>query len=164
MIRKVRIEDAQQLVDIYNYYVLNSVVTFDDIPFKSIFFEDKIKTVTSQFPFYVYEENDEILGYAYANKWRLKPAYKHTVESTIYLKHTATGKQIGSKLYTHLLSELKKQNYHAIIGGVSLPNDVSIKLHENLGFKKVAHYYEVGLKFNKWVDVAFWQLKFENQK
>ena len=160
MIRKVRIEDAQQLVDIYNYYVLNSVVTFDDIPFESIFFEDKIKTITSQFPFYVYEENDEILGYAYANKWRLKPAYKHTVESTVYLKYTATGKQIGTKLYSHLLSELKKQNYHAIIGGVSLPNDVSIKLHENLGFKKVAHYYEVGRKFNKWVDVAFWQLNF----
>jgi len=161
LIREVHIQDAQQLVDIYNYYVLNSVVTFDDIPFESSLFEDKIKTVASQFPFYVYEENDEILGYAYANKWRLKPAYKHTVESTVYLKHTAVGKQIGTKLYSHLLKELKKQNYHAIIGGVSLPNDVSIKLHENLGFKKVAHYNEVGLKFNKWVDVAFWQLNFQ---
>mgnify|MGYP002639605013 CR=1 FL=1 len=161
MIRKVRIEDAQQLVGIYNYYVLNSVVTFDDIPFNAIYFEDKIKTITPQFPFYVYEENDEILGYAYANKWRLKPAYKYTVESTIYLKYNATGKQIGTKLYSHLLFELKEQNYHAIIGGVSLPNDVSIKLHENLGFKKVAHYNEVGLKFNKWVDVAFWQLNFQ---
>jgi len=160
LIRKVRIEDAQQLVDIYNYYVLNSVVTFDDIPFESSVFEERIKTIASLFPFFVYEENNEILGYAYANKWRLKPAYKHTVESTIYIKHTATGKQIGTNLYSYLLSELKKQNYHAIIGGLSLPNNGSIKLHENLGFKKVAHFKEVGLKFNKWVDVAFWQLNF----
>jgi len=161
LIRKVRIEDAQQLVDIYNYYVLNSIVTFDDIPFDHSFFEDKINTISSQYPFYIFEENNEILGYAYANKWRLKPAYKHTIETTIYLKPSATGKQIGTKLYTYLVSELKKQNYHAIIGGLSLPNDASIKLHENLGFKKVAHYNEVGRKFNKWVDVAFWQLNFQ---
>lgn len=160
MIRKVRIEDAQQLVDIYNYYVLNSVVTFDDIPFEASFFEEKITSITAQFPFYVHEENNEVLGYAYATKWRQKPAYKHTVESTIYLKQSATGKQIGTKLYAYLLSKLKTQNYHAIIGGLSLPNDASIKLHEKLGFKKVAHYNEVGLKFNKWVDVAFWQLNF----
>lgn len=160
MIRNVRIEDAKQLVDIYNYYVLNSVVTFDDLAFDSAFFEDKIKSISAHFPFFVFEENSEILGYAYANKWRQKPAYKNTVESTIYLKQSATGKQIGTKLYTYLLSELKKQNYHAIIGGLSLPNDASIKLHERLGFKKVAHYNEVGRKFNKWVDVAFWQLNF----
>lgn len=161
LIRKVCIEDAEQLVVIYNYYVLNSVVTFDNIPFKADFFEDKIKTISTQFPFYVYEENNEILGYAYATIWRLKPAYKHTVESTIYLKHSATGKQIGTKLYSYLLAELKKQNYHAIIGGLSLPNDASIRLHQKLGFKKVAHYKEVGRKFNKWVDVAFWQLNFQ---
>jgi phosphinothricin acetyltransferase len=90
--------------------VLNSIVTFDDIPFDKSLFEDKIKTVGAQFPFYVYEENNEILGYAYANKWRLKPAYRHTVESTIYLKNNATGKQIGTKLYSFLLSELKNKN------------------------------------------------------
>jgi len=161
LIRKVRIEDAQQLVDIYNYYVINSVVTFDDIPFKATFFESKINSISSQYPFYVFEENNEILGYAYANKWRLKPAYKHTVESTIYLKKSATGKQIGTKLYSYLLSKLKEQNYHVVIGGLSLPNDASIKLHEKFGFKKAAHFKEVGLKFGKWIDVAFWQLNFK---
>ncbi len=160
MIREVRIKDAQQLVNIYNYYVLNSIVTFDDIPFSKTTFENKIKTISPQFPFYVYEKNNEILGYAYASKWRQKPAYKCTVESTIYLKHDAIGKKIGTKLYSYLLAELKQQNYNSIIGGLSLPNNASIKLHENLGFKKVAHFKEVGLKFNKWVDVAFWQLIF----
>ena len=158
LIRNAHINDAKQLVDIYNYYVLNSIVTFDDIPFDTNAFEDRIRAVSSKFPFFVFEDNGEILGYAYANTWRLKHAYKHTVESTIYLKHTATGKQIGTKLYTHLLDELKKQNYHSVIGGISLPNEENVLFHEKLGFKKVAHFNEAGLKFNNWVDVAFWQL------
>lgn len=158
MIRPVTIEDAQQLVDIYNYYVLNTVVTFDDVPFTVEAFKEKIETIYKTYPFFVFEENNKILGYAYANKWREKPAYKHTVESTVYLHEKAVGKQIGSKLYTELLKHLKDQNYHVIVGGLTLPNDASVKLHEKFGFKQVAHYKEVGLKFDKWLDVGFWQL------
>lgn len=160
MIRPVRIEDAQQLVDIYNYYVLNTIVTFDDVPFTVTAFNEKIESIYKKFPFYVFEEDNKILGYAYASKWREKPAYKHTVESTVYLHHEALGKQIGSKLYTALLKELKTQNYHVIIGGLTLPNEVSVRLHEKFGFKQVAHFKEVGLKFDKWLDVGFWQLTF----
>ncbi|SFZ92891.1 phosphinothricin acetyltransferase [Flaviramulus basaltis] len=158
MIRNVHIEDAQQLVDIYNYYVLNTIVTFDDVPFTNEDFNEKINTISKSFPFIVFEEDDKILGYAYANKWREKPAYKQTVESTVYLHHEAQGKQIGTKLYTELLAELKNQNYHVIVGGLTLPNDASVKLHEKFGFKQVAHFKEVGFKFNKWLDVGFWQL------
>lgn len=158
MIRVVTIEDANQLVDIYNYYVLNTIVTFDDVPFSVDSFKEKIETVSKAYPFIVFEEDNKILGYAYANKWREKPAYKHTVESTVYLHHEAQGKQIGSKLYAELLKQLKAQNYHVIIGGLTLPNETSVKLHEKFGFKQVAHFKEVGLKFNKWLDVGFWQL------
>ena len=158
MIREVKIEDAKQLVDIYNYYVLNTVVTFDDVPFLVEAFEEKITTISSNYPFIVFEENNKILGYAYTNKWREKPAYKHTVEVTIYLSSNAVGKQIGSKLYTELLNQLKNHNYHVIVGGLTLPNEASVKLHEKFGFKQVAHFKEVGHKFNTWLDVGFWQL------
>jgi len=160
MIRNVQIEDAKELVAIYNYYVINTIVTFDRTPFSSDDFKQKIKSIYKKYPFIVFEENNEILGYAYASSWRAKPSYKHTAESTIYIKNSVLGKGIGTKLYTELLQQLKQQNFHTIIGGLTLPNDASIKLHEKLGFKKVAHFKEVGRKFNQWLDVAFWQLTF----
>ena len=160
MIREVKIEDAKQLVDIYNYYVLNTVVTFDDVPFLVEAFEEKITTISSNYPFIVFEEDNEILGYAYAGKWRQKPAYKHTVESTVYVKNGVHGKRIGTRLYAELLELIKQQNYHTVIGGLTLPNEASVKLHEKFGFQEVAHFKEVGLKFGKWLDVGFWQLTF----
>ncbi|WP_445733632.1 GNAT family N-acetyltransferase [Mariniflexile sp.] len=160
MMRLVTVEDAQQIVDIYNYYVMNSIVTLDLVPFSVKDFEEKIKTISNDFPFIVYEVNNEVWGYAYANTFRTKPAYKNTVELTVYIKHTELGKQIGKKLYSELLLQLKNQNYHVVIGGLTLPNDASVKLHENFGFEKVAHFKEVGYKFDKWHDVGFWQLTF----
>ena len=158
MIRPVLLKDALQIVDIYNYYVLHTVVTFDDTPFSVKEFEHKIETISSQYPFIVFEEAGEILGYAYANKWREKAAYKYSVESTVYLRFDAIGKQIGTTLYAELLRLLKVNKYHVVVGGLTLPNEASVKLHENFGFKQVAHFKEVGLKFNQWLDVGFWQL------
>lgn len=159
MIRDVNIKDAKDLVNIYNYYVVNSIVTLDLIPFSILDFEEKINSISKKFPFIVFEVQNEVLGYAYANTFRTKPAYKNTVELTVYLKYTELGKQIGKKLYSELLQQLKIQNYHVVIGGLTLPNDASIKLHETFGFEKVAHFKEVGYKFDKWHDVGFWQLK-----
>jgi phosphinothricin acetyltransferase len=153
-------EDAQQLLDIYNYYVVNTVITFDLEALSLDTFKEKINTVSTDYPFIVYEENGEILGYAYGSKFRPKPAYNNTVESTVYLKHGAQGKQIGSKLYNDLLFLLKQKNVHVVLGVLTLPNDASVKLHEKFGFKEVAHIKEVGFKFGKWQDVGFWQLTF----
>jgi L-amino acid N-acyltransferase YncA len=158
MIRNVHINDAQQLLDIYNYYVINTVVTFDLEALLLDVFKEKIITISSDYPFIVYEENNEILGYAYGSKFRPKSAYNNTIESTVYLKHGEQGKQIGSKLYSELLSKLKLQNVHVVLGVLTLPNDASVKLHEKFGFIQVAHLKEVGLKFGNWQDVGFWQL------
>ena len=160
MIRNVQIEDAHELLDIYNYYVVNTVITFDLEALSLDAFKEKITTVSADYPFIVYEENSEILGYAYGSKFRPKPAYNNTVESTVYLKHGAQGKQIGSKLYNELLFLLKQKNVHVVLGVLTLPNEASVKLHEKFGFKEVAHLKEVGLKFGKWQDVGFWQLTF----
>lgn len=160
MIRNVTINDAQELVNIYNYYVTDTIVTFDKESFTIADFEEKIDTISSQFPFFVFEENNKILGYAYGSKWRKKPSYDNTLEITIYLKKDVQGKGIGTKLYAKLIEALKNEKYHTLIGGLTLPNEESIRLHEKFGFKKVAHFVEVGWKFNKWHDVGFWQLTF----
>lgn len=160
IIRDFKENDIQQLTAIYNYYVLNTIITFDHIPYSPKDYFKKIKRIAEVFPCIIYEENNKIMGFAYASIWRAKPAYNNTVESTVYLNHTSKRKQIGTKLYTELLKRLKSQKYHSVIGGISLPNDPSIKFHEKFGFKKVGHFKEVGLKFDKWVDVAFWQLNF----
>ena len=164
MIRKVVLSDAQQITEIYNYYILNSIITLEETPVSVDTTKELIKSVITNLPWIVYEENRQVVGFAYANKWKSRSGYKHTVESTVYLKEEATGKGIGSLIYTTLIDQLISMKFHAIIGGISLPNEVSVALHERLGFEKIAHFKEVGFKFNKWVDVGYWQLISSNFK
>ncbi len=159
MVRVFKIEDTKYLLDIYNYYVLNSTATFDDDILSFEIFLEKVSQINTNYPFLVFEENSEILGYAYGSKFRPKPAYNKTVESTIYVKNGIYRKHIGTKLYNELLKLLKEENYHVVLGVLTLPNDASVKLHEKFGFKKVAHLKQVGFKFGEWQDVGFWQLK-----
>jgi len=158
MIRRVRHRDYEAIREIYNYYILNSISTFELEPVSIDEVTKRISLVTQKYPWIVYEENNTIIGYAYANDWKTRKAYRYTVESTVYLKNGNSGKGIGSALYTFLLKELKQIGIHAVIGGISLPNDASISLHEKLGFKKIARFKEVGYKFNKWIDVGYWEL------
>jgi len=104
------------------------------------------------------------MGYAYANKWKSRRAYKHSVESTIYIQSGELYKGIGTILYGELINRLKNLGFHSIIGGIAMPNEASINLHEKLGFEKVAHFKEVGFKFEKWIDVGYWELLLYNNK
>ena len=158
MIRQATIDDAEQIVEIYNHYVLHTVVTFDEEPLSTATMKKTMASTMNEFPWIVYEKEDRLLGYAYANTWKTRSAYNYTVESTVYLQPEEKGKGIGSLLYKALISQLKEAGIHSVIGGIALPNDASIALHEKLGFKKVAHFKEVGLKFNQWVDVGYWEL------
>ena len=158
MVRAITIADTQQVCDIYNYYINNSVATFETeaIPLEEM--ETRIRNILSNYPWLVLEVNGEILGYAYANAWHRRAAYKRSVESTVYLKHGQSGQGIGTKLYSELIAQITNQDYHVVIGGISLPNEASIALHEKFGFEKAAHYKEVGYKFDRWVDVGYWEL------
>jgi len=98
-----------------------------------------------------------LVGYAYASKWHQRSAYRYCVESSVYLKHTERGCGYGTALYQELLRRITGNNCHVVIGGVALPNPASVRLHEKLGFTQAAHYREVGRKFGKWIDVAYWQ-------
>ncbi len=159
MIRKVNFKDTSQIREIYNYYILNSIVNFEEKPVSMDKMKEIINDISSKFLWIVYEENEKILGYAYASVWKARSGYLHTAETSIYLKQGESKKGIGTKLYTELINQLKKLNYHALIGGIAIPNNASIVLHKKLGFKKVAHFKEVGFKFNKWLDVEYWELR-----
>ena len=161
MIRPLHINDAQELLDIYNYYVLNTTVTFDIEALTIEIFREKLNQINEDYPIIVFEENNEILGYAYGSRFRPKPAYNFVVESTVYVKHTKHGKQIGTKLYAELIRLLKETNLHTVLGVLTIPNEASIKLHEKFGYEQVANLKEVGLKFGEWQNVGIWQLKLD---
>ena len=120
--------------------------------------EKRIYLLSKDFPYFVYEENNEILGYCYVHHWKEKAAYKYTLETTVYLSPNAKGKGIGTLLMTKLIDICKEQGYHNLIACITSGNEASFKLHTKLGFKKVSHFHEVGLKFNQWLDVIDYEL------
>lgn len=158
MVRSATDKDANQITDIYNYYILNTTVTFEKTPVTADIMEERINQTQVKYPWLVIEIEGQIQGYAYATDWKPRGAYRHSVESTVYLRNGQSGKGYGSMLYAKLLEVLKQLNVHTVIGGIAQPNKTSIALHEKFGFKKVAHFKEVGYKFDQWVDVAYWQL------
>lgn len=159
MIRKATLADANALLEIYNYYVIHTTVTFDEVAVSLNAFTEKLELILAGYPCLVFEDDNEILGFAYGSKFRPKPAYNYTVESTVYVKNGAHGKQIGSRLYTELIALLKEQNFKSILGVLTIPNPASVKLHDKFGFTQVAHLREVGFKFDTWLDVGIFQLK-----
>jgi len=158
MIRSVKLEDAEAITTIYNYYIKNTIATFEEVEIDVEEMKSRISKIICKYPFIVFEEDDQILGFAYSDVWKTRKAYKNTTETTVYLNPESVNKGIGTRLYNDLLNQLKVLNFHAVIGVISLPNEGSIVLHERFEFEKVAHFKEVGYKFNKWIDVGFWEL------
>ena len=158
MVRAVTTQDAKAICEIYNYYVENTIVTFEEVSVKRAEMKRRIAETTSRFPWIVYEKDREVTGYAYASEWKSRCAYKHSLETTVYLRKGLEGIGIGSILYSALIDLLREGKYHAAIGGISLPNDASIALHEKFGFRKIGQFIEVGYKFGKWIDVGYWEL------
>lgn len=158
MIRDVCNADAAAISAIYNYYILNTIITFEEVAITEQEMAERISDITQAYPWIVYVEDGAVVGYAYAGKWKARSAYRNTVEVTVYLDHRATGRGIGSKLMAELLARLRTQGHHAAVGGVALPNPPSVRLQEKFGFKQVAHFPEVGYKFGKWIDVGYLEL------
>jgi phosphinothricin acetyltransferase len=152
--------DAEAICAIYNHYVANTIITFEEEPVSTAEMAERIReTIDGGLPWLVEETAGRIVGYAYASKWKSRCAYRFAVETTIYVAADAQGQGIGTRLYEALLQRLREAKMHVAIGGVALPNDTSVRLHEKFGFKKVAEFAEVGFKFNKRINVAYWQTK-----
>ena len=160
VIRSVAPGDAGAIVAIYNHYIAHTVATFEEEPVASVEMEGRIRGVTGRFPWLVFEEGGEILGYSYAKAWHGRSAYRYAIESTVYLHPDATGRGVGGELYATLLAQLDGLGLHRAVGVIALPNPASVALHEALGFQKVAHLSELGWKFERWIDVGYWERAF----
>jgi len=160
-IRDARAADAARLAAIYNHYVARTVVTFEVDPVDTDEMRGRVAAVQGDgLPWLVAgDDAGDVIGYAYATRWRARAAYRHSVESSIYLAPEAVGRGIGRSLYQRLLERLRADGLHTVIGGAALPNPASVALHEALGFTQVAHLREVGRKFGRWIDVGYWQLQ-----
>jgi L-amino acid N-acyltransferase YncA len=158
IVRTVIGGDAARLAQIYNHYIENSHSTFETEPIDEAEMRSRIdEGRTGSYPFLVAEDNLDVLGYAYAHQYRVRSAYRATAEVSIYLAPDSIAQGIGSSLYERLFEQLITGKFHTVVAGISLPNDASIKLHEKFGMQKVAHFYEVGRKFGRWIDVGYWQ-------
>lgn len=157
-IRSATPGDAEAICAIYNPFILDSSITFEEIPLQPMEMERRIEEVMSSLPWLVCHEGNAILGYAYATPWRTRSAYRFSAESTVYVSPDHIRKGIGSLLYQRLISDLRGLGLHCVIGGIALPNHASIALHEILGFKQVAEFKEVGRKFDRWISVGYWEL------
>jgi phosphinothricin acetyltransferase len=158
MIRTCVAADAEQICGIYNHYVRETVVTFEELPVSVDAMAQRISEIAARLPWLVWDKEGVILGYAYATPWKARTAYRHSAEASIYLSPQATRRGLGSRLYKALVEELRLRGLHCVIGGAALPNPASVALHEKLGFSKVAEFREVGFKFGRWIDVAYWEL------
>ncbi len=159
-VRAARAADLPGLVDIYNHYVVNTAVTFDTRPFSvderhawfDGFASDGIHRLL------VAEADGRLAGYASSSALKARAAYDRSVETTIYLRPALTGSGIGGKLYGELISGLAGDpRLHRAYGAIALPNNASVALHERLGFSLVGTFAEVGFKFDRYWDVAWYE-------
>jgi phosphinothricin acetyltransferase len=159
-LRPVTEADMKQIAEIYNYYVVNSVVTFDIEPTTESTWLEKFEYLNGlELPFIVAESaSGTIFGFAYVAPWRQKAAYRRTVEDTIYLRPAAIGKRIGTKLLAELIEKSRAAGVREIVAVISDKGaDPSIALHEAFGFKKQGHLAKVGFKFNRWLGTVLLQ-------
>lgn len=141
-----------------NHYIVNTVVHFaaapaTDAEFGAVWRDGRVK-----FPWLTIEVEGAFGGYAKGATWRSRDAYARTVETGIYISRRMQGLGVGKILYRALLEKLRDQGFRVAIGGITLPNDASVRLHEALGFSHAGTFHSVGFKFDQWHDVGFWEL------
>lgn len=156
-IRSAGVQDAAAIQSIYAPIVEQTVISFEDVAPAAEEMARRIARTLEAYPYLAAEQEGRLLGYAYAGPHRVRPAYRHSVDVTAYVAKAARGQGVGKALYNELLAALAGDGYHAAFAGVALPNPASEALHKAVGFELVGIYREVGFKFGRWHDVAWWQ-------
>ncbi|MFF7609262.1 GNAT family N-acetyltransferase [Streptomyces parvulus] len=153
--------DLEALTDLYNHYVRETPVTFDTVPFTARERRAWLLSHPEDGPHRLRVATDadsqRILGYATSSPFRAKPAYGTSVETTVYVAPGAGGRGIGTLLYTALFEALAGEDLHRAYAGIAQPNEASARLHARLGFRHVGTYREVGRKFGRYWDVAWYE-------
>ena len=150
--------DATAIAAIYAPYVRETAFTFEEQAPSPEEMGARLRKILEGHPYLVFEEDGAVLGYAYASPHKERAAYRWSVDVAIYVAASAHRRGIGRALYGSLLDILVRQGFHTAYGGVTLPNEKSIGLHEAMGFRHFATYPEVGFKFGEWRDVGWWGL------
>ena len=158
-IRPAEVTDAATIAAIYNHSVEHTAISFEEQPVPVDEMATRITTVLQQgLPYLVAVLDDDVVGYCYATPWKVRAAYRYSVEVTVYLAATAQGQGLGYALYQQLFAALKAAGYHAALGGIVQPNPGSVALHEKCGMSQVALLPDIGFKFGQWHSVGYWQL------
>lgn len=141
---------------ITNHYIANTAIHFGTelVPAEAFAAQWQAR---GRHPWLVAERAGEVLAYAKAGTWRERAAYRHTTETGIYVADGARGGGIGRALYAALIPEIERAGFHTIVAGIAMPNEPSVKLHEQLGFRHVGTFREVGWKLERWHDVAWFE-------
>lgn len=159
-IRPAALDDLQALTDIYNHYIVNTAITFDLQTFtaaeRRAWFDDHRASGPHRL-LVASDESGRCLGYATSSRWRPKPAYNTTVEVSVYCHPEAVRKGCGTALYSALFASLEHEDVRTLVAGISLPNPISLSLHEKFGFRLVGTFHSVGRKFDKFWDVAWFE-------
>ena len=156
MIRLAELQDAKAIACIYNRYIAESTATFATDPMEEA--EIRKYILSARGLYFVYEDNEKILGYCYAHPWKEKAAYRQTLETTVYIASEHTGRGLGKQLMIRLIDKCRQKKYHALIACITAENTESMILHTKLGFEKVSHFKQVGQKFGRWLDVVDYEL------
>jgi len=156
---------APAILGILNEAILNSTALYDYQPRAADsmipWFEAKER---GNFPVIGVEESGELLGFATYGTFRNWPAYKYSVEHSVYVRADRRGRGVGKRLLVELIECARRQNLHVLIGGIDATNETSIRLHAKLGFTHAGTVKHAGFKFGRWLDLAFYQLILETPR
>lgn len=157
VVRVATAADLPAIADVYNDAVLHSVATFDVEPQPAELFADRVASTRPGDHVLVAEQDGRVIGMAYAATYRPRPAYDGTRETSVYLAPDARGRGLGRTLYDELLHRVDADGIHVCLAVIAQPNAASEALHAAVGFERVGTLREVGRKFDRWVDTAWWQ-------
>lgn len=159
IIRLARVEDAADIVVIYDPIVRHTAISFELEPPTVPLMQQRIVATLTQFPWLVYQRQGKVMGYVYASQHRSRAAYQWSVDVSVYIHPASRRTGVGRALYTALFRLLTLQGFYNAYAGITLPNAASVSLHEALGFEPVGAYRKVGYKLGAWHDVGWWQLR-----
>jgi phosphinothricin acetyltransferase len=165
-LRLATADDVPGILAISNWAAAHTAANFAVEPETLESWTRDFRDTHEMFPWLVAPGTDEgaLEGFAKASPWKGRCAYNWTAETTVYVHPDHHGRRVGTGLYRALVSILAAQGYRTLLGGITVPNPASVRLHEALGFRRVARLEQVGWKFDRWHDVGYWELRLRDDQ
>ncbi|HTD36050.1 MAG TPA: GNAT family N-acetyltransferase [Candidatus Limnocylindrales bacterium] len=156
-LRGVRDEDAEAIARIYAPYVETTADSFEETAPDAAEMRRRFASITASYPWLVATLDGEVAGYAYGHEHRARPAYRPSVEVSVYVDRSAQRRGIARLLYGALFRDLAQRGYHRAFAGITASNEGSIAFHRSVGFTPIGIFHEIGYKFGRWHDTSWWE-------